>query len=378
MNVGRFIIRISLFILIPLLIALVTYRFLDRAFLAPLDHTKKNAVLVEITEGRTIKSLSQELQQRSVLRHWWTLWFLATISDKANKIQACEYQVSAAMTPKEILRKLTSGDVFKHTVSLKEGETISDIAKAVERAELISASEFLRGARDRALLATANMKSDSFEGYLFPDTYYFCRPATVKDIIWRMLKEGDKHWPPAFTEQADKLNLSRQEILTMASMIEKESSNYEEQPLIASVLHNRLAKGMKLQSDPTVIYGMENFDGNLRPEDRDMLHPYNTYVNYGLPPGPISNPGDTAIRAALFPKETTYLYFVAKGDGNHVFSTTYQEQLVAVELYQPGRAAGMPPPEVIATPAPIAPPTPMPTPAISGKATYSISPKQRR
>jgi UPF0755 protein len=240
------------------------------------------------------------------------------------------------MKPQEILAKLLSGEVFKRKVLVKEGATIKQIAKLLEEAGLISAESFITTSRDQTLLKTAGIKHDSFEGYLFPETYLFSRPITAKDVIWRMLEEGDNRWPTEYTERADQLNMVRHEVLTLASIIEKESGNFQEQPTIASVFHNRLGQGMRLQADPTVIYGLENFDGNIRKADLSNPHRYNTYVHFGLPPGPICNPGASAIKAALYPTETAYLFFVSNGQGSHIFSATLQEHNNAVNRYQRG------------------------------------------
>ena len=366
MGLTRFIVRMAVFILVPLIAALITFRYLNRSFLVPVDRNNKNIVLVELSPGRTVTNIAEELQAKGALRHWWTLSFLHWAAPKGQKtINAGEYEMTAAMTPQEMLTKLTSGDMFKRRIVVKQGFSLTDVAAAVEEAGLLTGPDFLRGARDKNSLTNANIKGDSFEGYLYPATYFFSRPATVREIIWRMLEEGEKHWPAEFSDQADKLNLSRHEILTLASMIEKESSNAEEQPIISSVFHNRLAKGMKLQCDATVIYGLEDFSGTLTPQDKENDHPYNTYTKYGLPPGPISNPGEIAIRAALFPKETMYLYFAARGDGSHMFSTTYQEHQAAMEQLLKGvlgLGAGVP-----LMPSPAASPT--------GHALVTLSPR---
>jgi UPF0755 protein len=366
---GRFILRISVFVLVPAIIALSTFLFLRNAFLVPFDRHDKKPIFIELAAGRTIKEVSKELESRGALRHWWSLWFLARISHKDKKIQACEYEMRASLTPKEMLNKLVNGEMYKRKLLVKEGDSLKDIAAAVEQAGLMSGEEFIKGASDRENLTHAGIRGDSFEGYLFPETYFFCRPSTARDVIWRMLEEGEQHWPNEFTDEANKLNFSRHEILTLASIIEKESGNVDEQPIISSVFQNRLAKGMKLQSDPTIIYGLPNFDGTIHQQDKENPHPYNTYVNYGLPPGPICNPGQTAIRAALFPKPTAYLYFVARGDGTHVFSTTYQEHQAAVDTYIRGHTTG-------AAEVPLAEPSPSPSP--TSHAIVTLSPSNRK
>ena len=347
MNLSRFIIRLSIFLFLPGLAAILTYGYLSSVFLEPLNSSNTNVVLVEIAPGKTFKDICLELESKNLLKHWWSLSLLSRFGHKDTKIKAGEYELTPSMRPKEILDKLLSGQIFKRSVLVREGVSIWEIGKIVEDAGLMGASEFNLALADRNLLSTAGIKAESFEGYLFPETYYFSRPVTPKDIIWRMMEEGDKHWPPAFTERANELNLSRQEILTLASIIEKESGNADEQPIVSSVFHNRLGQGMRLQSDPTVIYGIKDFNGNITKDDLLNPHPYNTYVNFGLPPGPICNPGDTAIRAALYPKETAFLFFVGNKEGGHVFSTTLQEHNEAVTKYQLSRNAPVAQPTII-------------------------------
>jgi UPF0755 protein len=180
------------------------------------------------------------------------------------------------------------------------------------------------------------IQAESLEGYLFPDTYYFPRNTPIDRIIQTMLDRFNTVFTPAWADRARGIGLSRHQVVTLASIIEKETGAAGERPLIASVFHNRLARGMRLQSDPTVIYGIEDFDGNLTRAHLETPTPYNTYQVAGLPPGPIASPGRAALEAALFPEETDYLYFVARGDGTHQFSTRLDEHNEAVRRYQLG------------------------------------------
>lgn len=336
---GRFsfYIRILIILTIPACIALGTYLYMHSAFLAPAKPGSKETVTVEISPGETFKQIATALKEKKLIRYSWSLTLLARFKKTDTKINAGEYELSPSMSPKEILAKLSTGDIVKRQITVKEGSTLVDIAQLVEKAGLATADEFLKGAKDPGLLAKAGISSSSFEGYLFPETYQLSRPITVEEILWRMMLEGEKRWKSEFTLRADELRLSRHEILTLASIIEKESGNAEEQPIVSSVFHNRLNQGMKLQSDPTVIYGLPNFNGNITKDDLQNPHSYNTYVQFGLPPGPICNPGETAIRAALFPAESPYLFFVGDGNGKHVFSSTLQEHNDAVNKYQRGR-----------------------------------------
>lgn len=331
--------RLVLIIVIPALVAFATYLIMRDAFLAPANKASTETVLIEVEPGKTFHEVAKLLEAKGVVRHWWSLELLARMRKSDRSINAGEYELTAAMEPRAILKKLASGEVYRRKITLQEGISAWEVGKLVEAAGLMSLQEFDSALADPKLLAAAGIAAPSFEGYLFPETYFFSRPITAKEIIWRMLEEGEKRWPLEFSARADELQLSRHEIITLASIIEKESGNVEEQPLISSVFHNRLSQGMKLQSDPTVIYGIPNFNGNLTREDLQTPSPYNTYMNFGLPPGPIASPGETAIRAALFPQESSYLFFVADGTGKHVFSTTLQEHNEAVNLYQRSRRA---------------------------------------
>jgi UPF0755 protein len=179
-----------------------------------------------------------------------------------------------------------------------------------------------------------NVPADSFEGYLFPDTYFFPRGVLAKDIITTMVNRFWTQFGVDWKERADELGLSVHEVITLASIIEKETGVSSERPIISSVFHNRLKKRMRLESDPTVIYGISDFDGNITRKHLDTHTPYNTYRIRGLPPGPIANPGAAAIESALFPAETDYLFFVSKKDRTHKFSTTILEHNRAVRKYQ--------------------------------------------
>lgn len=332
-------IRLAVIIIIPVFVAVITYMVMRDAFLEPANVADSNTVLVELGPDHTFRSICKLLQEKGLVRHWWSLELLARMRKSDRSINAGEYELSPNMDPRAILKKLASGEVFKRRVVLKEGTSVWELGKIVEAAGLVSQQDFDAALTDPKLLASAGIAGGSFEGYLFPETYYFSRPITPRDVIWRMIEEGEKRWPADYSNRSDELQLSRHEILTLASIIEKESGNVEEQPLISSVFHNRLSQGMKLQSDPTVIYGIPNFNGNLTKDDLQTPTPYNTYMNFGLPPGPIGNPGESAIKAALYPRDSTYLFFVADGTGKHVFSTTLQEHNEAVNLYQRGRRA---------------------------------------
>jgi UPF0755 protein len=325
-------VRVAIFLAVPILVAYATLMVMQTLFTSPADPADRTVALFEIPRGRTFVQICTDLQDKGLIRRAWIMNVIAGFRKiDRTKIQAGEYELSRSMTPAAILEKLVSGEVLKRSVLIPEGTSIWEIGERLEKEGIISKEEFNKGLSDRQLLVEAGIQGNSFEGYLFPETYTFSRPVTVKEILWTLLSEGEKRWKKEYTDQMDKLRMSRHQVLTLASIIEKESGNTDEQPLISAVFHNRLKQNMPLQADPTVIYGLPNFDGNLTREHLEMDTPYNTYVHNGLPPGPICNPGDTAIHAALFPKETPYLYFVADGRGGHTFSVTLDEHNKAVK-----------------------------------------------
>lgn len=329
-------IRLALIIGVPLLVGLITLLVLQSMILGAKDSSNATKVLVEIPPGYSMKEICRDLEAKGLVKHGWALCLIARLKKADNKINAGEYELSPAMPPRDILSKLVAADIYKRSITVKEGASIRDIGQLLQNAGIITKNEFDQAVIDHGLLEIAGIQAASFEGYLFPETYYFSRPTTARTIIFAMLEQGEneKHWPKFFTEQTEKLGMTRHEILTLASIIEKESGKVSEQPMISAVFHNRIKVGMRLQSDPTVIYGILNFDGNLTKDDLQTPSPYNTYVNYGLPPGPICNPGFSAIKAALFPENAPHLYFVADGNGGHVFSKTLEEHNEAVNRFQ--------------------------------------------
>lgn len=329
--------RLLFFFVPPLLVAVGTYFLVIHYFATPMAPTLRDRVLFEIAPGTTFTGISKGLAERGLVRASFVIDILSRLGNRDNdkRIRAGEYELSPGMKPSEILSKLISGDILKRKVLVREGATLAEIAQAVGDAGVIPLEEFQNATHDPDLLAKAGVSAGTFEGYLFPNTYFFSKPITAWEVIRTMLEEAESHWPREYSEKAEQLGYSRHEVLTLASIIEKESSNTAEQPIISSVFHNRLRSKTKLQADPTVIYGIKGFDGNLtKTHLEDATNAYNTYVHLGLPPGPIANPGESSIKAALFPEETNYLYFVADGTGKHIFSTTYAEHSEAVSRFQ--------------------------------------------
>jgi UPF0755 protein len=224
----------------------------------------------------------------------------------------------------------------QHALTIPEGATVRDIVTLVATKELGEHQGLLELAADKLFVSSLGFDAPSLEGYLFPDTYHVPRGIRARDLLILMVRAFRNHYTEEISTRAQRLGLTQHEVLTLASLIEKEAKLDEERPLIAAVYLNRLRRGMRLQCDATVIYALgERFDGNLRKADLDVDSPYNTYRNAGLPPGPIANPGRQSIEAAVTPAPVDYLYFVAtKQPGKHQFSRTLAEHNQAVWKYQ--------------------------------------------
>jgi UPF0755 protein len=327
---------------IPLFIGAVTFFYL-RGYLEPVDSNNQEIVYFEVLPDQSFRSIARKLEVEGLIQHWRVVDVLSRMRGEDTKIKAGEYELFPAMSAKEIIAKLASGEIYRRVVVVKEGVSVWEIGSILQSAGLNAAAEFNDAMRNFEFLREAGIRAENFEGYLFPDTYYFSKSDSIRSIIWRMLERGDQLWDIQAMKQAEKLRMTRHEILTLASIIEKESGNVKEQNRVSSVFHNRLGHGMKLQSDPTVVYGIPDYRGVITHEMLLRVHPYNTYINFGLPPGPICNPGETAIKAALNPADTRFLYFVADGKGGHVFSKNLDEHNQAVQRYRSAMKAAAAP-----------------------------------
>ena len=308
----------------------------------PLRSGSPDAVIVEIHKGQNQQEVSKMLASTGVIENADRFAMLGRITRQWKKIKAGEYKVSPGMTPMQILATLTSGISVAHPVTVREGENIFEIASDIQSKGLGSKEKFLELCRDQRFIGTLWIGLGShgkapatLEGYLFPDTYFFNRTLSPEDIIRQMLRRFFSVWGAAEEARAKELGLTRHQAVILASMIEKETGASNERPLISSVFHNRLKKKMRLQSDPTTIYGIWNrYDGNLHKSDLLSPTPYNTYTVPGLPAGPISNPGKEALHAALFPDTSPYLFFVSHNDGTHEFTSTIEDHMKAVRKFQ--------------------------------------------
>ena len=290
--------------------------------------------VITVLPGQHFKMIASQLEEAGVLRDSLRFKLFARFKGYDKRIKAGEYRLSAALSPKQVLEIMVSGKVTLYRITIPEGYNLVQIAGLVSKMGLAEAPEFIRSARDPAVVNALGLEADSLEGYLFPDTYHFPKGLPLHEIMGTMVNRFREIFSTEWQERARQMDMSVHQVVTLASIIEKETGAAFERPLIASVFHNRLAKGMRLSSDPTVIYGIKNFDGNLTRKHLKTATPYNTYLNKGLPPGAIANPGLASLEAALYPAETDYLYFVSKKDSTHQFSTTFKEHNRAVRKYQ--------------------------------------------
>jgi UPF0755 protein len=296
-------------------------------------------VLFVVEPGDSLARVAARLEDAGLVRDARAVEWLARLRGLAGSLHAGEYELSAAARPREILEQIASGRVATYAVSVPEGFTAAQIAERLEQAGLAVAADFLAATDDSGFAAELGLPAERLEGYLFPETYRLARGQAPRAIARAMVEQFRRVWREV-APRAQERGLGMHEVVTLASIVEKETGAPEERPLIASVFANRLARGMRLESDPTTIYGIPGFDGNLRRRDLENGdNPYNTYRIPGLPPGPIASPGRAALAAVVEPAESDYLYFVSRNDGTHVFSRSYREHVNAVNRYQRRRAS---------------------------------------
>ena len=300
----------------------------------PAGRTKAE-ITVTIDPGMSLTQVAHLLAERKVIANPTTFRLYTYLKGQQRGIQAGEYLLSPSQKPAQILQKLVRGETVAHMVTIPEGYRILEIAELLATAGLANVNRFLKATEDPELLKQLDIPTGSLEGYLFPDTYKFSLQTGEKEIVRTLVANFKKRiLQPRYVDRAKKLGMSFHEVVTLASLIEKETGLEKERPKIAAVFHNRLQRKMKLQTDPTVIYALADFDGNIRKKDLSVDSPYNTYRYAGLPPGPIASPGEDSIAAALFPDESDALYFVSRQDGSHQFSTNLEDHNRAVMKYQ--------------------------------------------
>ena len=309
--------------------------FLCSYILLPAQTKNKEPVEVRIEQGDSFAAVVRKLHEQKVISNerLFALW--ARLTGVEKKIHWGVYRFDVSLSPRDILERMVLGKGIFQTVTIPEGLTVKEIAELLGRMQIADSEQFLAAAADPETLGMFGLQDKGFEGYLFPDTYHFVPATPAKDIVVAMAERFRKTTEPLLDRYSGAAHMTPYEIVILASIIEKETGIEAERPLVSAVFHNRLKLHMPLQSDPTVIYGLKDFNGNLTRKDLESLTPYNTYRITALPPGPICNPSISSVKAALYPAEVSYLYFVSKNDGTHLFSEKFEAHKQAVRTYQP-------------------------------------------
>jgi UPF0755 protein len=302
--------------------------------LTPPPALREAPVTVDSPARESVLSIAGRLEDAGAIRSQIGFVALSLARGSSRSLKAGEYEVPRGAATPAILSLLESGRVRQHPVLHPEGASVAELARALEAAGLAPAAEVLRVATDPAFLRSHGIGAATAEGYLFPDTYHFVRGMTPAEMLGRMVQRMEAKLTPERRARARSRGLDAHELLTLASIIEREAAVPEERRLISAVFWNRLKLGMPLQADPTVQYAVGKERRALARADLLADHPYNTYARAGLPPGPIASPGLGAIEAAIEPAPVRYLYFVKKDDQRHHFSTTVAEHNHAVARYR--------------------------------------------
>jgi UPF0755 protein len=290
--------------------------------------------VVYIAKGSTVGQIAQGLTEAGLIPNAWSFKLLTRLEKAERELKPGEYEFNAGVTASQILEKLRKGERRVRKLTVPEGYSFRQIAQLMAQAGIAPEGQALSAFQDPQYLGLLGFPVVSLEGYLFPSTYEYDSRTTLQDMLTAMIQNFRESFNRELAPRAEAAGWTVPQVVTLASIVEKETGRPEERPLIASVFHNRLRLGMPLQSDPTIIYGLTNYDGNIRQEDIRNPHPYNTYVHKGLPPGPIASPGLESLRAVLFPAKGDYLFFVARQDGTHQFSKDLASHNAAVQRYQ--------------------------------------------
>ena len=292
---------------------------------------------VEVPPGASPNAIGRRLVAAGVVRDLATFRYVLARSGQARRLQAGEYRFDRPLRAGEVVDMLARGEVYLRPITFREGLTIRQMASLYEQSGLGKAADFIKAAANVSLINDLDPDARDLEGYLFPETYSMSRRATAAELIERMVAGFRSMLTADIKARAVSRGLSIRELVTLASIIEKETGKPDERPMVAAVYSNRLRIGMGLQCDPTVIYALERagrFSGNLTRDDLRFDSPYNTYRYSGLPPGPIASPGRASIEAAVGPADVPYIYFVSRNDGSHAFASTLDEHNRNVFEYQ--------------------------------------------
>jgi len=354
---------LGIIVLIALLGAAGTAAWAWYSLERPYQGFSYSGVFVDLPHGASSRTVARLLKQNGVIRSSFAFELYARRHPK-RRLQAGEYFFDHAISGHDVFWQIADGRIFEQPFTVREGETIFDIAHDIETEKVMSSDEFLTAAQNPDLIRDIAPHAKTLEGFLFPATYFLPRHPAASDVTAEMVRKFKEEWqriaPPESKHDVSGLEHGRPvaSIVTLASLVERETPKPEERPLVAGAFTNRLRKHIPLQCDPTVIYAMQDageYNGKLTGADLHFPSPYNTYAHPGLPPGPIGNPGEASLRAALDPAQTNYIYFVANTQGGHFFAATLAEHNRNVTRYR-RLLAGLPadPPQGFPAPAPAA------------------------
>lgn len=302
-------------------------------FLMPLPIGNRN-IEIEVPEGATFRQAVEIFSKEGLIRDKSLFLLIGIISGLDRKIRAGYYSIYGSVSPLDILKMLKNGQIIEYEVTIVEGDSLREIAEKLSEKDIISIEDFMKLSSDKDFLDFYNIDAPTFEGYLFPDTYKIPKGMEPDDVIGMMISRMREEYSDELQQRASEIGFSEKDVLTLASIIEKEAETDKERPIISAVYHNRLKRRIPLQADPTAIYGIKSFGEGITARDLRRKTPYNTYMIKGLPKGPICSPGIKSIIAALYPADVPYMYFVSNNDGTHHFSVTAEEHEAAVKLYR--------------------------------------------
>jgi UPF0755 protein len=294
-------------------------------------------VFVEIPQGAGSPEIRRRLVESGVVSDDYILRVAMWWSGRSRSLQAGEYRFDQPMSPLAVVDKIASGDIYTQRLTFPEGLTIAEMAMVFESRGFGPARAFITAASDASLVRDLDATATDLEGYLFPETYSLPRRADASRLVGLMVDRFRATYDEPLRVRAEAQQMTTRQVVTLASLIEKETARADERPLVAAVYRNRMRQRMGMQADPTVVYALTKagkYDGNIRREDLSFDSPYNTYRYPGLPPGPIAAPGRASLQAALSPADVPYLYFVSRNDGSHMFATTLREHNANVYQYQ--------------------------------------------
>lgn len=292
---------------------------------------------VVVPSGSSTAAITRRLVEAGIVRDAWTFRAALWWTDRSRALQAGEYRFDVPMSPVEVVQKIARGDIFTLRITFREGLTIREMADVYAAGGFGAAPAFIEAASHPASIADLDPEAEDLEGYLFPETYAVPRRAPAATVVAMMVDRFRVVYGEELRQSAATQGLTSRQVVTLASLVEKETGDPTERPLVAAVYRNRLRIGMGLQADPTVVYALQRagrYDGNIRRQDLSMDSPYNTYRYSGLPPGPIAAPGEASLRAALMPAQVDYLYFVSRNNGSHAFARTLAEHNRNVREFQ--------------------------------------------